>query len=70
MTNGLPRTQLGEMPTAMHVSESRFRVRGYELDGFQLLNHTVFLGWFEQGCFRAPEITGARIGRRRREARR
>ena len=52
------------MPTATHVFESRFRVRSYELDGFQHLNHTVFLSWFEQarfdafeqGGFPAPEI--------------
>ena len=64
MTNERPRTQLGEMPTATHVFESRFRVRSYELDGFQHLNHTVFLSWFEQarfdafeqGGFPAPEI--------------
>jgi len=64
VTNGRPRTQLGEMPTVTHVCESRFRVRSYELDGFQHLNHTVFLSWFEQarfdafeqGGFPAPEI--------------
>ena len=43
--------QLGEMPTVTHVCESRFRVRSYELDGFQHLNHTVFLSWFEQARF-------------------
>jgi YbgC/YbaW family acyl-CoA thioester hydrolase len=43
------------MPTVAHVCESRFRVRSYELDGFQHLNHTVFLSWFEQARFDAFE---------------
>ena len=46
------------MPTVTHVFESRFRVRSYELDGFQHLNHTVFLSWFEQARFDAFEQGG------------
>jgi YbgC/YbaW family acyl-CoA thioester hydrolase len=52
------------MEPTPHVSESRFQVRSYELDGFAHLNHAVFLNWFEQarfdvfeaGGFPAPEI--------------
>ena len=40
------------------VSESRFRVRGYELDGFAHLNHAVFLNYFEQARFDLFEAGG------------
>ena len=33
-------------------------MRSYELDGFQHLNHTVFLNWFEQARFDAFEQGG------------
>lgn len=41
-----------------HVSVSRFRVRGYELDGFAHLNHAVFLNYFEQARFDLFEAGG------------
>ena len=33
-------------------------MRSYELDGFQHMNHTVFLSWFEQARFDAFEQGG------------
>lgn len=42
----------------MKTAETRLRVRSYELDSFDHVNHAVFLNWFEQARFEALEQGG------------
>jgi len=48
----------GSEASSGRTAETRLRVRSYELDSFDHVNHAVFLNWFEQARFEALEQGG------------